>query len=54
VYREVNGKWKMSGEMKSIVKIMAYFPKARTEEPEKPPLLGNGCVTSNSTKAINN
>jgi hypothetical protein len=42
----------MSGEMKNIVNIMAYLLKARIGEPEKPPLLGNGCITSNNTKAI--
>jgi hypothetical protein len=27
--------------------IVAYFLKARTVEPEKEPLLSNGCVTHN-------
>jgi hypothetical protein len=27
---------------------MAYLLEARTVEPEKQPLLGNGCVTSNN------
>jgi hypothetical protein len=27
---------------------VAYFLKARTVEPEKQPLLGNGCVTFNT------
>jgi hypothetical protein len=42
----------MSGEMKSMMNTMAYLPKARIGEPEKPPLLDNSCVTSNNTKAI--
>jgi hypothetical protein len=28
--------------------IVAYLLKARTVEPEKQPLLGNGCVTRNN------
>jgi hypothetical protein len=31
-----------------ICNIVAYLPKTRTAEPEKQPLLGNGCVTSNN------
>jgi hypothetical protein len=28
--------------------IVAYLPQARTVDPEKQPLLGNGCVTRNN------
>jgi hypothetical protein len=32
----------------SIIRVLAYFQKARTVEPEKQPLLVDGCVTCNS------
>jgi hypothetical protein len=32
--------------------IVAYFLKARIVEPEKQPLLGNGCVTCNSGRTL--
>jgi hypothetical protein len=31
-----------------FLNIVAYLLKARTVEPEKQPLLGNGCVTRNN------
>jgi hypothetical protein len=34
--------------------IVAYLLKARTVEPEKQPLLGNGCITRSSGVTIGN
>jgi hypothetical protein len=33
---------------------VAYFPKAKIGEPDKPPLLGNGCVTRNNIVTVEN
>jgi hypothetical protein len=32
--------------------IIAYLLKVRTEEPEKQPLLGNGCITHNNEVTV--